>query len=57
MFATIFLLEAASGANLLFGFMPESLGVFVAGVALAAFAVALRRIFKRGDKEGNSHQK
>jgi hypothetical protein len=33
--------------NLLFGSMPESLGLLLFGVALIAFAVSLRRIFNR----------
>lgn len=47
--ATI-LLNAADG-NLLLGFMPESLGLLIFGVALVFIAVVLRRMFDRNDKQ------
>ena len=43
------LLETASG-NLLLGFMPESLGLLVFGVALVVFAVGLRRVLDKNDE-------
>ena len=43
------LLEALNG-NLLLGFMPESLGLLIFGVALIFFAVGLRRILSRNDE-------
>jgi hypothetical protein len=43
------LLDAMSG-NLLLGFMPESLGLLIFGVALIFSAVALRRILNRNDE-------
>jgi hypothetical protein len=39
----------ATGNNLILGFMPESLGLLIFGVALILFAVGLRRIFDRND--------
>ena len=50
MFAVIFLFEATN-TNLFLGFMPEPIGLLVFGGALVAFAVGLRRIFKRGDEK------
>jgi hypothetical protein len=39
------LLFEVTNANLLFGFIPESLGLFLFGIGLTAFAISLRRIF------------
>ncbi|HLM62588.1 MAG TPA: PEP-CTERM sorting domain-containing protein [Pyrinomonadaceae bacterium] len=44
MFALLFEL---TNRNLLLGFMPESLGLFLFGVGLIGFAVSLRRVFNR----------
>ncbi len=41
----------ATGNNLILGFMPESLGLLIFGVALILFAVGLRRIFDRHDEQ------
>lgn len=46
---TTILLDAADG-NLLLGFVPESLGLLIFGIALIVLAVILRRIFKRSDE-------
>lgn len=35
--------------NLLLGVMPESVGIFVFGLILVAFAVFLRRLFGKRD--------
>lgn len=43
------LLFEVTSANLIFGFLPESLGLLLFGVALIVFAVSLRRIFNRND--------
>lgn len=43
------LLESA-GKNLLFGFMPEKIGLFVIGIILIIAAIGMRRFFDR--KEG-----
>ena len=40
----------ANNNNLILGFMPESLGLLIFGVALILFAVGLRRIFNRNDE-------
>lgn len=39
------LLFEVTNANLLFGFIPESFGLFVFGIGLIVFAIGLRRIF------------
>ena len=41
----------ATNNNLILGFMPESLGLLIFGVALILFAVGLRRIFNRNDEQ------
>jgi hypothetical protein len=41
------LLFEVTNKNLLLDFMPESLGMFLFGVGLIAFAVSLRRIFNQ----------
>lgn len=46
---SVVLLDAMNG-NLLLGFMPESFGLLVFGVALIFFAVILRRILSKNDK-------
>ncbi len=43
------LLDAMNG-NLLLGFMSESLGLLIFGVALIFFAASLRRILDRNDE-------
>jgi membrane protein implicated in regulation of membrane protease activity len=43
------LLDAMNG-NLLLGFMPESLGLLIFGIALIFFAVVLRRVLSRNDE-------
>jgi hypothetical protein len=43
------LLDAANN-NLILGFVPESLGLLIFGVALILFAVVLRRIFNRNEE-------
>ncbi len=45
----VILFDATNG-NLLLGFLPESLGLLIFGVALVTFAVGLRRIFNRRDE-------
>jgi hypothetical protein len=40
----------ATGNNLILGFMPESLGLLIFGVALILFAVGLRKIFNLNDE-------
>ena len=40
----------ASNKNLLLGYVPESLGLLIFGVALIACAVGLRRFFNRGEE-------
>lgn len=47
------LLFEVTNKNLLLGFMPESLGLLLFGVALIAFAVSLRRVFNRKDTAEN----
>ena len=44
----ILFFEVAS-AHLLFGFIPESLGLLLFGVGLIVFAVSMRRIFNRNE--------
>ena len=39
------LLFELTNTNLLFGFIPESLGLMLFGIGLIAFAMSLRRIF------------
>jgi hypothetical protein len=39
------LLFEVTNANLLFGFIPESLGLFLFGIGLIVFAISLRRVF------------
>jgi len=41
------LLFEITNKNLLLGFIPDSIGLLLFGVALIAFAVGLRRIFNR----------
>jgi len=48
----IILLESAN-KNLLLGYMPESLGLFIFGIILIVFAIGLRWFFNRGANEGN----
>ncbi len=48
MFLTMIPADVSSN-NLLLGFMPESLGLLIFGVALILFAVGLRRILDRND--------
>lgn len=48
MFSVIFLLEAVN-KNLLLGFMPESIGLLLFGIALIVSAVGLRRFFSRSE--------
>jgi hypothetical protein len=50
MFLTVFLIEI-SNANLLFGFMPESVAVMLSGFCLVGVTVVLRRVLKRHDGE------
>ena len=45
---TVVLLESQSG-NLLLGYMPESVGLFVFGIVLIVLAIGLRWIFKRSE--------
>ena len=40
----------ATNNNLILGFMPESLGLLIFGVAMISFAVGLRRILSRNDE-------
>ena len=40
----------ATNGNLLLGFMPESLGLLIFGVAMILFAVGLRRILTKNDE-------
>jgi len=40
----------SAGGNLLLGFIPESLGLLIFGVALVVFALCLRRILNRNDE-------
>lgn len=40
----------ATNNNLILGFIPESLGLLIFGVALILFAVILRRIFNRNEE-------
>ena len=46
---SVILLDAMNG-NLLLGFMPESLGLLIFGVALIFFAVILRRVLSKNDE-------
>ncbi len=46
---TAILFDATNG-NLLLGFMPESLGLLIFGVAMIFFAVALRRVLDKNDE-------
>ena len=39
------LLFEVTNANLLFGFIPDSLGLFLFGIGLIVFAISLRRVF------------
>ena len=43
------LLDAVN-SNLLLGYLPESLGLLIFGVAMISFAVGLRRILSRNDE-------
>ena len=47
MFTTIILMQTN---NLLLGVMPESIGIFVFGLVLIAFAIFLRRFFGKRDE-------
>ncbi|HEX8267649.1 MAG TPA: hypothetical protein VF596_19765 [Pyrinomonadaceae bacterium] len=51
MVATWILADVSSG-NLLFGFVPESLGLLIFGLVLVGLAIVLRRFFNR-PKDGN----
>jgi len=44
------LLFEATSANLFLGFIPESLGLLLFGMALIAFAVSLRWRFNRNEE-------
>jgi uncharacterized membrane protein YidH (DUF202 family) len=46
---SVILFDTTSG-NLLLGYIPESLGLLIFGVALVVFALCLRRIFDRNDE-------
>ena len=50
------LLFEVTNVNLLLGFMPESIGLLLFGVALVVFAVSLRRVFNRRDEAGREFQ-
>ncbi len=55
MFLTIILMQTT---NLLLGIMPESLGLFVFGLGLIAFAITLRWFFgKRDERIDNDLEK
>ena len=47
---SVILFDTTSG-NLLLGYIPESLGLLIFGVALLVFALCLRRIFDRHDEQ------
>ncbi len=49
-----FLFDVAS-QNLILGFVPESLGLLIFGVALVFLTIGLRRFMKRSDT--NVHRK
>ncbi len=40
----------ATNSNLILGFIPESLGLLIFGVALILLAAILRRIFNRNEE-------
>jgi hypothetical protein len=52
MILQLFIFQAAK-QNLLFGFIPESLGTLLFGVGLVLLAVGLRWIFKNIEKSAN----
>jgi hypothetical protein len=51
MFLTVILMQTN---NLLLGVMPESLGLFVFGLGLIAFAISLRWFFGKRDEQGGN---
>jgi hypothetical protein len=51
MFLTVILVQTN---NLLLGVMPESLGLFVFGLGLIAFAISLRWFFGKRDEQSSS---
>ena len=55
MFTTAILADVPN-SNLIFGFMPESLGLLVFGLVLIAIAVLLRRLFKRRKDENDREE-
>ena len=51
----LFFMQAA-GKNLLFGFVPEPLGVLICAVALIGGAVGLRRFFRWNEEAADKAQ-
>ena len=45
----------ATNKNLLLGNLPESLGLLIFGVALIAFAIGLRWVFNRNEKQAEEN--
>ncbi len=55
MFTTLILADISNG-NLLFGFVPESLGLLVFGFILIGLAILLRRFFNRPKSENGTEE-
>ena len=47
------ILVQAANANLLLGFIPESLGLLIFGIILIVSTIVLRSLFKRWEIEGD----
>ena len=50
----MFYLMQATNQNLILGFMPESLGLLIFGIALIALTIGLRWILKKSESESNA---
>ena len=46
----------AAGQVLIFGFVPESLGVLIFGIGLILLTVGLRRLMKRGAESAENER-
>lgn len=48
----IYLMQTTN-QNLILGFVPESVGILIFGIALVGLTVALRWVFKKGEEKSN----